>query len=230
MKKYVLSLFVLQSLILMGFSSHVLAHTDITVPDANDMINSGIELKVLDVREPSEYCGSMGYVPGALNYPWNSGYLQAHYADFSIDEVLLIICHSGNRSNVSATFLDGEGYSQVYDILGGTLAWKNTYKYNTADCVDSDSDGFNDDLDNCPDDYNPSQTDSDGDGKGNSCDGDCPDFDGLNPVDLSDLAILYSQWHLSGSGLVSDLSKDLTVNAEDLAILGMYWLSDCYED
>ncbi len=36
---------------------------------------------------------------------------------------------------------------------------------------DTDGDGINDDEDNCPDVYNPSQTDSDGDGIGDACEG-----------------------------------------------------------
>ena len=35
---------------------------------------------------------------------------------------------------------------------------------------DKDLDGFKDDVDNCPDDYNPDQKDSDGDKVGNACD------------------------------------------------------------
>jgi 3-mercaptopyruvate sulfurtransferase SseA len=28
---------------------------------------------VVDVREPNEFCDSGGHIPGAVNYPWNSG-------------------------------------------------------------------------------------------------------------------------------------------------------------
>ena len=44
---------------------------------------------------------------------------------------------------------------------------------------DSDADGINDCLDNCPDAYNPGQIDSDGDGDGNAC--DCSPFNAANP-------------------------------------------------
>jgi hypothetical protein len=40
--------------------------------------------------------------------------------------------------------------------------------------IDSDQDGVSDDLDNCPQRYNPAQADSDGDGVGDACD-NCPD-------------------------------------------------------
>ncbi len=38
--------------------------------------------------------------------------------------------------------------------------------------VDGDIDGIHDDVDNCPDTYNPDQADIDGDGVGDACDGD----------------------------------------------------------
>ena len=41
---------------------------------------------------------------------------------------------------------------------------------------DSDGDGLNDEFDNCPEAYNPSQSDADGDGTGNDCD-TCTDTD-----------------------------------------------------
>lgn len=45
--------------------------------------------------------------------------------------------------------------------------------------TDADSDGIDDDLDNCPDTANASQEDTDGDGMGNACDDD-DDNDGLD--------------------------------------------------
>jgi DMSO/TMAO reductase YedYZ molybdopterin-dependent catalytic subunit len=94
---------------------------------------------------------------------------------------------------------------------------------------DDDVDGVADSLDNCPDLYNPSQTDSDGDAIGNACDDDCPNLDGLNPVALDDFSILAHNWLLAGPNLPADLNRNQIVNTDDLAILTDYWLSQCYE-
>lgn len=57
---------------------------------------------------------------------------------------------------------------------------------------DIDEDGTNNDVDNCPNDYNPDQSDSDGDGAGDECD-DCHDMSGdINDdilVDVLDIVL-----------------------------------------
>ena len=67
--------------------------------------------------------------------------------------------------------------------FGGNTVWTNWS--NTAlvtvdrpdDPADSDGDGIVDEADNCPEVWNPAQTDDDDDGAGNACDADapCPD-------------------------------------------------------
>ena len=131
------------------------AHIDITVHQAYTMIQDDPNIIVIDVREESEYCGILGHVPGAYNYPYNSGVLQNNYTDFDPNEPIMLICHSGTRSNNAANFLDSKDFLLVYDILGGTSLWDNYYP--TVGCVDNDKDGFNDDLDNHPDAFNPTQ-------------------------------------------------------------------------
>ena len=163
MRNLYISFYLSAFFIMPAFAPYCFAHTDISIPDANELILTNDSLIILDVRNPDEYCGSMGHIPDALNYPYNTGYLQANYTDFDPNDEILLVCHSGGRSNQAALFLDAQSFSNVYDTLGGTYSWKITHGYITDDCPDSDSDGFDDPLDNCPDDYNPSQTDSDGD-------------------------------------------------------------------
>ena len=252
MKRYPIVLVFFQVVLLWGFSSRALAHTDVNIPDANAMISSNPDLIIVDVRELSEYCGELGHIPGAYLYPWISGVFQDSYQDLLPEDEILIVCQGGNRSNLAATFLDSKGYLYVFDLLGGTTGWKNTYGYKTVDCVDTDGDGFNDDLDNCPDvynllqtdadddligsacdncpaAYNPSQADSDDDGMGNACDNKCPNLDELNPVNFVDFAILASNWLLSGPELAGDLDMDEVVDINDVVIFAYYWLSECYE-
>ncbi len=131
------------------------AHTDITVHQAYTMMHEDPNIIVVDGREESDYCGTLGHVPGAYNYPYNSGVFQNNYTDFNPNEPIMLICHSGTRSNNGSNFLDSKDFLLVYDILGGTSLWDNYYP--TVGCIDNDKDGINDDLDNHPDAFNPTQ-------------------------------------------------------------------------
>ncbi len=97
------------------------SHNDITAQQARDLIDSTENLIILDVREPHEYCG--GHIPGAVNYPWNSGVLEERYEEL-INNEILVVCQSGGRSNQAANFLDSKGYTLVYDMLGGMNSWQ----------------------------------------------------------------------------------------------------------
>jgi len=103
--------------------SSALAHTDVTAEQAKELIDTTIDLTVIDVREPSEYSGARGHIPGALNYPWNSGVLQVRYEELQTDTPILVVCGSGGRSNRAANLLDSNGFSMVYDMLGGMGVW-----------------------------------------------------------------------------------------------------------
>jgi len=191
---------------LMGSGLHAFAHTNISPQDAKDMIDANDQLIVVDVREGSEYCGG-GHIPGARNYPWNSGVLQANYTELPLDGEILVVCASGNRSDQAATFLDSQSYLYIYDMMGGMSNWQ----WETVGCIDSDGDGINDDLDpdddndgicdhgnsapscfgsdNCPNDHNPNQEDTyppQGNGIGDVCDCEA-DLNCDGNVDADDL-------------------------------------------
>ena len=175
-RKYIFASLVI---VFVGSYSCLYAHTDVNSTEARNMIESNDDLIVVDVREFDEYCDPVvGHIPGALNYPLTSGVLEERYEELPIDANLLVYCRTGFRGNLAAEFLDSQGYTNVYDMLGGIQAWL----WETVGCVDTDGDGANDDLDNCPDAYNPSQTDSDDDRMGNACDPNCPNLDGFNAV------------------------------------------------
>ena len=110
------------------------SHTDLTAADVVAMLDAGGNVTVLDVREQSEYCDSTyqppGHIIGAINMPWNSGYLQDHYSELPTDDSTIVVCRSGARSNAAANFLDGVGFTSVFDMLDGMSAWL----WETEDC------------------------------------------------------------------------------------------------
>jgi rhodanese-related sulfurtransferase len=103
------------------------AHTDLTPAEVKAILDAGGDVVVVDVREESEYCDTTaatpGHIIGAINMPWNSEYLQNHYGELDPTDSTIIVCRSGNRSNSAANFLDGVGFTNVFDMLGGMNAW-----------------------------------------------------------------------------------------------------------
>ncbi|WP_290770269.1 MULTISPECIES: rhodanese-like domain-containing protein [Exiguobacterium] len=79
------------------------------------------EITLLDVRESSEYGG--GHVEGAVNAPLSS--LNANQLPYPKDEPIYVICRSGNRSAQAASQLQDAGYTEIYDVSGGMMAWES---------------------------------------------------------------------------------------------------------
>ncbi|MFY7867936.1 MAG: rhodanese-like domain-containing protein [Exiguobacterium sp.] len=79
------------------------------------------EITLLDVRESSEYEG--GHIKGAENAPLSS--LDANQLPYPKDEPIYVICRSGNRSAQAASQLQDAGYTEIYDVSGGMMAWES---------------------------------------------------------------------------------------------------------
>lgn len=75
---------------------------------------------VLDVREPWEF--RRGHVPGARLIPL--GQLAERIDELEPERPVAVICASGNRSQSAAALLGQKGFQKVFNVLGGTKAWK----------------------------------------------------------------------------------------------------------
>ncbi len=100
------------------------AHTDLTPVEAKTLMETNRNMIVLDVREVSEFCASTRRIPCSVNYPFNSGDLEERLDELPLDADILVICQSGGRSNMAANFLDANGFTSVYDMVGGMSAWQ----------------------------------------------------------------------------------------------------------
>ncbi|MBZ4333581.1 rhodanese-like domain-containing protein [Corallococcus interemptor] len=84
----------------------------------------GPEVRRIDVREPDEYTGPLGHLPGAELVPL--GTLEAASASWPREQPLLLICRSGNRSAKAAQALARGGFQHLYNLAGGMLAVRET--------------------------------------------------------------------------------------------------------
>ncbi len=76
---------------------------------------------IVDVREPHEFTGELGHIPGATLVPMAT--LLAASVDWKKDHEVLVVCKAGGRSSSSAQALVKAGFSKVMNLTGGMLAW-----------------------------------------------------------------------------------------------------------
>lgn len=79
------------------------------------------EFRVVDVREPAEFDGELGHVPGAELVPLATVATAA--AAWDRAEPLVVVCRSGGRSGRAATALEQLGFKRVASMAGGMLRW-----------------------------------------------------------------------------------------------------------
>ncbi|MFT4770819.1 MAG: rhodanese-related sulfurtransferase [Cryomorphaceae bacterium] len=96
---------------------------EVEVSEASELIAQG-DLLLLDVRTPGEV--SQGYIEGALNInvsAWEE--FKAGVDKLDKTEPVMVYCKVGGRSHKAAVYLVESGFTQVYDIKGGILAWND---------------------------------------------------------------------------------------------------------
>lgn len=92
-----------------------------TVFDAVSLSNHDDAIFV-DVRETKEMTG--GIINGAYRVPLSSFEKSSTQLDKLTDKPVIVYCRSGNRSVSAAGKLKKKGFSRVYNLAGGILAWQ----------------------------------------------------------------------------------------------------------
>lgn len=84
------------------------------------------KLHILDVRGEDEYRGKEGHIPGALLIPLPQ--LEQRLSEVPRGKTLVVNCHAGGRSMKAVKLMRGQGFTNVWNLKGGILAWnKNHY-------------------------------------------------------------------------------------------------------
>ena len=91
----------------------------ITPEQLGDLLNSGAQPILIDVREPVEF--KQGHIAGARNVPLTA--LSDVVADYDLNDEIVFICRSGMRSLQAASFWNSLGYRKAMNLEGGMDAW-----------------------------------------------------------------------------------------------------------
>jgi len=80
------------------------------------------EVQILDVREPGEFNGPLGHVPGAVLIPL--GALSKRLEEIKKEKAIVTVCRSGARSAQATVMLGKAGFEKVANLSGGMLRWR----------------------------------------------------------------------------------------------------------
>lgn len=75
--------------------------------------------RLVDVRSPGEF--ALGHIPGAENIPIEE--LTQVAGSWNRGSALIVYCATGARSYQAAQYLAAQGFTKVYKLKAGIVAW-----------------------------------------------------------------------------------------------------------
>jgi rhodanese-related sulfurtransferase len=93
--------------------------TQMPVDELKQQLDEHASLQVVDVRRPMEF--SDGHVPRAANV--TLAHIEKDLAKLDSSKPTAVICQGGYRSSAAASILQRHGFSEIYNVIGGTAAW-----------------------------------------------------------------------------------------------------------
>lgn len=97
----------------------------ITPEQVKQRLDAGEQLNLLDVREPSE--NAEFNIGGQLHPFGKIRDLDTDELESLKDKEVIIYCRSGNRSGQACMMLETMGFTNVKNLAGGMLLWRDTF-------------------------------------------------------------------------------------------------------
>ena len=94
----------------------------ITVTELKSWMDSNEDFQLIDVREPYEndICTLNGVLIPMNNVP-------AEFGQIDQNKKVVVHCRSGKRSAQAVMLLEQEGFTNLSNLQGGILAWKDAF-------------------------------------------------------------------------------------------------------
>ena len=90
-----------------------------TVMEYKELLDSGADHVLLDVREPDELATAA--IHTCLEVPMRT--IPQRMEELPKDKPIVVVCHTGTRSMQVCQYLDRYGYDNVVNLMGGINAW-----------------------------------------------------------------------------------------------------------
>jgi rhodanese-related sulfurtransferase len=100
--------------------------TTITVEAVKQRIDAGEIFNILDVREPYENIEFN--IGGSLVPLGKIQTMQLEDIEDWKNEEIIVYCRSGNRSGQACLILESAGFTNVKNLSGGMLEWRDKFK------------------------------------------------------------------------------------------------------
>ncbi|MCC8410355.1 rhodanese-like domain-containing protein [Mucilaginibacter sp. UR6-1] len=92
---------------------------EITVQELKEKIDRGEDFQLIDVREDFEYQTSN---IGGQHIPLGGILIETD--KLYTDKPVVVMCRSGKRSAAAIMQLEQQGFTNLYNLQGGILAWQ----------------------------------------------------------------------------------------------------------
>jgi hydroxyacylglutathione hydrolase len=79
------------------------------------------EVRIVDVRQPEEYTGELGHIPGAELIVLDT--LATEIERLPKTDSIVFVCRSGGRSGHATEFARAQGFKNVFNMTGGMMLW-----------------------------------------------------------------------------------------------------------
>lgn len=79
------------------------------------------QVAIIDVRQPEEFTGELGHIPGAQLIVLDT--LPEQISRIPKDKTIVFICRSGTRSARASSWAISMGLPPSYNLTGGMILW-----------------------------------------------------------------------------------------------------------
>ena len=92
---------------------------DITPKQLKARLDAGEAIDIIDIREPWEV--AQGTLAEARPIPMDD--VPEQLSDIPTDKPVVLMCHTGRRSEALAIWMETEGFENVLNLVGGIERW-----------------------------------------------------------------------------------------------------------
>jgi rhodanese-related sulfurtransferase len=94
--------------------------------ELQEKLNKNEAINLIDVRQPDEH---LDFNIGGILLPLGQiQIMQIEEIESLKDEEIICYCRSGQRSMQASLILESMGFKNVYNLVGGMIAWKTTFE------------------------------------------------------------------------------------------------------